>query len=314
MVRVIRAHDLTKRFSHHRVLDGLALDLGPGERVALLGLNGAGKTTLIRCLLGLIPFGGTLEIAGCDVRADGRRVRERVGYVPQRAPHFDGTLAENVAFFARLRGSDPRAVARRLADLGLDLELHGAKPVRTLSGGMLQKVLLALALGTDVSVLLLDEPTANLDPRARRELLRGLRQVRAETTVLLASHRLADVEAVADRLLVLHGGRIAFDGTMRDLWARAGAAETLWVRVPPAARDAARARVESVVRAPALASNGTAFGVRVAHHARADVLAILREADIPVDDFWTESPSLGALLSGALGLPADAVADAGDRD
>ncbi|MDH3497430.1 MAG: ABC transporter ATP-binding protein [Gemmatimonadota bacterium] len=311
---MIRARDLAKQFGHHRVLDGITLDLAPGERVALLGLNGAGKTTLIRCLLGLIPFEGTLQIAGCNVHTDGRRVRERVGYVPQRAPHFDGTLAETVEFFSRLRGSDHGAVARRLLDLGLDLAVHGAKPVRTLSGGMLQKVLLALALGSDVSVLLLDEPTANLDPRARREFLRGLRQVREETTVLLASHRLADVEAVADRLLVLHGGRIAFDGTMDELWARAGAAETLWVRVPPAMRDAARARVESVVHTPAFVSNGTAFGVRVAHDARADVLATLREADIRVEDFWTESPSLGSLLSGALGLPIDDSSAAGDRE
>jgi ABC-2 type transport system ATP-binding protein len=312
---MIRARGLTKWFGPHRVLDSLDLTIGRGERVAILGLNGAGKTTLMRCLLGLVPVEGTLAIAGCDVRADGRLARERMGYVPQRAPHFDGTLGDAVAFFSQLRGVNLAAVEAGLADLGLSLAEHGNKPVRTLSGGMLQKVLLALALGADVPVLLLDEPTANLDPHARPEFLRGLRQVAGDTTVLLASHRLADVEAVADRLLVLHAGRIAFDGTMRALWDRVGAVETLWVRVPAEARDAARLRVEAHVHLPSFVSNGSALGVRVAHHARADVLAALRAADIPVDDFWTESPTLGDLLAGALGLPLDQAPEAvGERE
>lgn len=298
---MITAAGLRKRYGQHVVLDGVDLDVGAGERVALLGLNGAGKTTLIRCLLGLIPFGGRLRIADRDVRADGRAARERLGYVPQRAPHFAGTLEEVVTFFTRLRGAPPGPVADRLAALGLPLAEHGRKAVDALSGGMLQKVLLALALGADLPLLLLDEPTANLDPRARREFLRALRQVDRGTTILLASHRLSDVEAVADRLLVLHGGRIAFDGTISDLWARVGAAVTLWLEVPPAARDGAREHLRTACRLPTVVSNGAALGVRVRRDARADVVVALRDAGFPVADFWTESPSLHDLLEGALG-------------
>lgn len=297
---MIRATALRKRFGHHEVLQGVDLHVEPGERVALLGLNGAGKTTLIRCLLGLIPFEGDLAIAGCDVRGHGRETRERLGYVPQRAPHFDGSLAEVVAFFTKLRGADGAAVAEQLAALGLPLAQHGDKPVRALSGGMLQKVLLALALGAHVPLLLLDEPTANLDPRARREFLRAIRGVDRTTTILLASHRLEDVEAVADRLLVLHHGRIAFDGSIADMWQRVGAAVTLWLEVPHEARDTARDHLSSRCALHTVISNGAALGVRVDRDARADVVVALRDAGIAVADFWTESPSLHDLLEGAL--------------
>lgn len=299
---MIRAVGLSRRFGANAVLDGLDLHVAPGERVALLGLNGAGKTTLMRCLLGLIAYDGRLEVHGADVQAAPRRARAAVGYVPQRAPHFDGTLGDVVGFFSRLRGVDPAATEQQMAALGLSLDAHGTKAVPTLSGGMLQKALLGLALAADVPVLLLDEPTANLDARARGEFLRALRQVPRTTTVFLASHRLTDVEAVADRLVVLHGGRIAFDGTMQELWRRVGTAETLWVRVPPASRDDALARVRAELAGETIRANGTVFGVQVAHDARADVLALLRRDGIPVEDFWTEAPSLTELLEGALGL------------
>lgn len=299
---MIRARGITKRFGRHRVLENLDLDIGPGERVALLGLNGAGKTTLIRCLLGLTPFHGGLEVAGLDVRTSGRDARRRMGYVPQRSPHFEGTLAETVDFLSRLRGTDPAAVNARLATFNLSLDEHGDKPVRALSGGMLQKILLALALGSDVPLLLLDEPTANLDPRARREFLHALARVERGTTILLASHRFADVSAVAERLLVLHGGRIAFDGAMADLWRRVGAVETLWVKVPPDDRPAAQAMLQARLAAHSVRSNGRALGVHVEHAARADVLVELRRAGFTVEDFWTEAPSLHDLLEGVLGV------------
>jgi ABC-2 type transport system ATP-binding protein/nitrous oxidase accessory protein len=303
---VIRAVGLTKRFGRHTVLDGLDLEVTQGERVALLGLNGAGKTTFIRCLLGLLPFEGSLTVADRDVRGSGRDARSRLGYVPQRAPHFDGTLHEVIDFFTRLRGTDPAAVEARLAALGLALAEHGDKPVRTLSGGMLQKALLALALGAEVPLLLLDEPTANLDARARREFLRSLTQVNDGTTILLASHRFADVEAVADRLLVLHGGRIAFDGRMQELRERVEDAVTLWIEVPQELREQARRRIETAIDLSTVSANGAALGVQVRHAARVDVLLELKQGGIPVEDFWTEAPSLHDLLEGTLGLETGA--------
>ena len=214
---MIRAVGLRKEFGPRAVLDGLDLAVGRGERVALLGLNGAGKTTLFRCLLGLVRYGGTLEVDGLEVARRGRDVRERIGYVPQRPPHFPGSLAELVRFFSSLRGFDIADVGRRMDALGLSLEEHADKPVRALSGGMLQKTLLALATAAPLPVLLFDEPTANLDARARRDFVASLRDIPRETTVLLSSHRLDDIRAVADRLLLLRGGRIVFDGDFDEL-------------------------------------------------------------------------------------------------
>lgn len=239
---VIHARRFRKRFGEHVVLDGVDLDIRRGERVALLGLNGAGKTTLMRCLLGLIPFEGTLEIDGLPVGPASSAAKARVGYVPQRPPLLDGPLAETVGFIARVREIDPVAVERRLGELGLSLEAHGRKPTRALSGGMLQKLLLGLAMASAVPVLLLDEPTANLDSKTRRDFLSALETVDRDTTIVLASHQFADVAAVAERLVVLQQGGLVFDGAIDELWSRAGRAADViplddFVTEPPSLQE-----------------------------------------------------------------------------
>ncbi|MDH3455670.1 MAG: ABC transporter ATP-binding protein [Gemmatimonadota bacterium] len=293
---MIRARGLAKQYGGVAVLRGLDLNVRAGERVAVLGLNGAGKTTLIRCLLGLTEFAGELDVAGHDVRTSGLAARRAIGYVPQRPPHFDGTLRDIVAFFCRLRGLDAAAVHAQLEELGLAVTEHGDKHVRTLSGGMLQKTLLGLALGAQVDVLLLDEPTANLDAPARREFLRALRSTAADRTVLLATHRLADVEAVADRLLVLHEGRIAFAGRMRELWDAVGADVTLWIQVPPDRRGDVERHVAAQYATTTVLRNGSAFGVKIERTRRVDLLGELRTSGVTVEDFWTEAPSLHDLM------------------
>jgi ABC-type multidrug transport system ATPase subunit len=293
---MIRVQGLSKRYGGSSVLDGIDVAVERKERVAVLGLNGAGKTTLIRCLMGLTDFAGRIEIDGCDVRRQGRQARARLGYVPQRAPQFDGRLADVIDFFCRLREVASEEAYRRMSDLGLRLDEHGDKPVRALSGGMLQKSLLALALAADVPLLLLDEPTANLDPRARREFLRALRAVGDDVTILLATHRLSDVEAVADRLLVLHEGRIVFDGRMEELWAQVGSNVVLWMRVANGERENAREVLARRWGAATLRANGTHLGLRLERHSRADALWALREANLAVEDFWTEAPSLHDLM------------------
>lgn len=293
---MIRAEGLSKRFGRSSVLNGIDLAIERRERVAVLGLNGAGKTTLIRCLMGLTEFAGHIEIDGCDVRREGRRARARLGYVPQRAPQFDGKLAEVIAFFCRLRGVAPDEAYRRMSVLGLSVEEHGDKPVRALSGGMLQKSLLALALAADVPLLLLDEPTANLDPRARREFLRALRRVGDEQTIVLATHRLSDVEAVANRLLVLHEGRIVFDGPTQELWDQVGSNVVLWVRVAASERENAREVLARRWGTATLRANGKYLGLELERQRRADALLALREAALAVEDFWTEAPTLHDLL------------------
>jgi len=272
------------------------LHIRRGERVALLGSNGAGKTTLFRCLLGLIPFEGELGVAGLDVRSAGREARAAIGYVPQRAPHFEGTLRDLVRFFAGLRGMDPESVGRRMRELGLSLDEHGDKPVVALSGGMLQKALLSLAVAEEAKVLLLDEPTANLDSHSRADFVRNLRCIPEDTTVLLSSHRLADVRAAADRVIVLHSGRIAFDGALDDLLDAGRVGHVLWISTHDLA--AALKLLEGDPRVQELLPNGGRMGVRTRPRDIADLLADLRRGGLSIDGVAVESPVLEVLLEG----------------
>ena len=289
---MIEARGLRKQYGDRVVLNDLSVSIGRGERVALIGLNGAGKTTLFRCLLGVTRFEGDLRVGGANVSREPRRARGVIGYVPQRAPQFDGTLGETVDFFTELRGADPSRVTRHLRAVGLDYEAEHDKPVRALSGGMLQKVLLGLALGAGVGVLLLDEPTANLDPRARREFLRALRAVPPETTVVLSSHRLADVEAVAERVVVLHDGIFAFDGRLNELTGRVSDRVTVWLRIAEEDRERAREHLEASSAVERVVGTNGSLGARVTRGAGADVVHQLRVEGLMIEDFWMEGPTL----------------------
>jgi ABC-type multidrug transport system ATPase subunit len=203
-----------------------------------------------------------------------------------------------VEFFSTLRGVPTRAISERLDSLGLPLAETGGLQLRELSGGMLQKALLAVALAADPPVLIMDEPTANLDPRARGEFMRALREVSPETTVLLASHRLDEVEMVADRIWILHNGDRVFDGSLDDLRGRAGADSWLWVRTHKEQRDAARAEFVRKAGADAVIANGTHVAVQLPADGRAEALARLRSAGVPIVDFWVVGPSLEEIVEG----------------
>ncbi len=226
---MITARSLTKRYDEQAVLDRIDFDIPSGQRVALLGLNGAGKTTLLHCLLGLCRFEGSLTLDGlaAGAGAEGRQVRARIGYVPQQPPRYDMRLAEFVSFLCNLRGITIDGMEGVLDTLGLPLPALGHRRLGELSGGMIQKALLAAAMGSGASVLLLDEPTASLDASARRDFLRVLEATPPDTTLVFASHRLDDIEALAERVVLLHRGRFAFDGEVDELWRRSGVARPL---------------------------------------------------------------------------------------
>lgn len=292
----LRARDLGKRYGDHTVLDGLSLEIRGGERVAILGPNGAGKTTLFRCILGLTDFEGELRVAGHPSGPAGKEARRRIGYVPQQPPRFDLRLAEFVRGFAELRGAEVPEVATRLEELGLSLEESGKKALRDLSGGMLQKALLALALGSDPPLLLLDEPTANLDPASRREFLRALGRVDPGTTLLFASHRFDDVASLADRLVVIRGGRFVFDGSPAELWGLAGTDVDVWAQVPRARTPAAVRILEGSDRLRRVEDTGAGLELEVEAGHELEVLGALEEAGIELLDFRVRPPALEAVL------------------
>ncbi|MER3544465.1 MAG: nitrous oxide reductase family maturation protein NosD, partial [Chloroflexota bacterium] len=212
---------VTKRYGAVAALENVSFDIMPGEAVALWGPNGAGKTTLIKCLLGLVSYTGEIRLAGLDARRQGRQVRARVGYVPQEIAFHDMSVAETLAFYARLKRVGRERVDAVLAQTGLEAQVD--KPVSALSGGMKQRLALAIALLADPPFLVLDEPTANLDAVGRAEFL-GLVSAlkRRGVTILFSSHRPEEVEALADRVIVLRAGRVVAEGLAAGFTARLG--------------------------------------------------------------------------------------------
>ncbi|MEI2776428.1 MAG: ABC transporter ATP-binding protein [Tetrasphaera sp.] len=199
-----------KTYGKFVAVDDLTLDVAPQEAVALWGVNGAGKTTVIKCLLGLLRYRGQIQVNGCDVRKQGRAARRLIGYVPQELAFYKEMSTLDMAhFYARLKATPSARIAPILEQVGL--AEHTAKPVGALSGGMKQRLALGLALLADPPVLVMDEPTSNLDTAARSQLLQLLVQVKeAGKTVVFTSHRIEEVEALADRVAVMERGQLQY--------------------------------------------------------------------------------------------------------
>jgi ABC-type multidrug transport system ATPase subunit len=220
---------VSKRFGARTALDGLDLQVGPGEVVALIGPNGAGKSTALRVLAGAIaPDEGHAAIAGRDVRGDGAASRAALGYLPQRLGVPAATvLGDLAALVAAARGAagGARSVRAALERAGFGDRLH--TPLAQLSGGQRQRALLELATFGPVTALVLDEPSISLDAEGAEEARAVIRAARARgVAVLFASHHLHDVAALADRIVVLVRGRAVAGGTLRELAAAAGVAWT----------------------------------------------------------------------------------------
>jgi ABC-2 type transport system ATP-binding protein len=214
---VIEVRDLYKRFGKRAVLQGLSLSVRPGERVALVGPNGSGKTTLLRCLLGMVAYEGTVRIAGADPLREHVAAQEHVVYVPQRAPALPVPVGEVVSFWAATRRKPADALVQAAGALGLDVAQVRSRRFVELSGGMQQKLLAAMALASSCDVLLLDEPTANLDPPARAAFFEALARRSPAPTILLSSHRLEELTSLVDRVIVLREGQVAFDGQLERM-------------------------------------------------------------------------------------------------
>ena len=258
-------------------LRGVTLTIGTGECVAIIGPTGSGKSTLIQHFNGLLrPTAGTVRVAGQDLWAPGtdrRRTRQRVGLVFQFPEYqlFEETVWEDVAYGPRNLGLTDDVVAARVDEalraVGLDPGRFGTRSPFTLSGGEMRRTALAGVLAMHPQVLVLDEPTAALDPRGKGELLERIETLhRQGLTIVLVMHSMDEVARLADRIVVLHEGRVALEGAPRQIFAQEDYLRRIGLGVPQAAR------LVRLLRAGGLPV-GDAFTI---DQARAVIVAALR--------------------------------------
>ena len=213
---MIRFDNVSKKFRRTTVLDGINLTIGQGDRVALVGSNGAGKTTLIRCLLGEYICDGQVLLADSEVRAHRTEILKRVGFVPQIPPPLKMPVHQLINFAAGVCDSDPEKMYQVSEKLGLDANSFRKHPFVKLSGGQKQKLLIAIALGRDCDVLVMDEPAANLDPEARHVLFKLLAEKQNDAAMIISSHRLDEVAALVNRVIELDQGKVVLDDHVAD--------------------------------------------------------------------------------------------------
>jgi ABC-2 type transport system ATP-binding protein len=214
----VESQSLSKRYGSFTALDAFSFHVQRGEVLGLLGPNGAGKTTLLRLLLGYLrPSGGWARIDGLDCYHQSYKVHRRVSYLPGEVRLFRAMRARDVVdFFTEVRrdGSRPRAITLAQDRFGLDL----SRPVAAMSTGMRQKLALAVTLAVETPLVILDEPTSNLDPSVRSDVAQLVLDAKAAgRTILFSSHVISEVEQVCDRVLILRQGQLVHTQKIAEL-------------------------------------------------------------------------------------------------
>ncbi|MDA2933919.1 ABC transporter ATP-binding protein [Acidobacteria bacterium AH-259-D05] len=218
---MVEAKGLSKYFGPFVAIENISFSIPEGQIVAFLGPNGAGKSTTMRVLTGyLAPSEGSASIAGVDMYRDRIEASRRLGYLPENGPlYLDMTPIELLRFFGEARGLQGADLTSRIDKLNQHYSLHEVmeKPIGKLSRGYRQRLGLAQALIHDPDVLIMDEPTAGLDPNQIREFRKSIQELGRTKTIMICTHILHEVDAIADRVLFLHNGRLIFDGTPQEL-------------------------------------------------------------------------------------------------
>lgn len=295
---LLEVRHLTKRFGRVLAVDDVSLSLTPGESIALCGPNGAGKTTILRCLLGLYPCRGEFYLDGIRVGRGLLELKRRVGYVPQELSFYrDMTVMQTLVFFARIRRLSNVRCQAVLEQVALD-DVPRRK-VAALSGGMKQRLALACALLSDPDVLILDEPTSNLDIEARHVLLSLLHTCHEQgKAIICTSHRPEEVAQLADRVVLLENGKVSATCTPEVYLAQRASDYrlTMWVgpEQGPAAVDALKQRGWTAD------AQGAVVRLRMTASDKVKPVAVLAEAGFNIEDVSLEPCSpRGSELNGA---------------
>lgn len=303
---MIEVEQLTKNYGTVAAVRGVSFQVGRGEVVGFVGPNGAGKSTTLRILTGYIgATSGSVRIAGYDISSEPLRARSQLGYMPETAPLYpEMRVNEYLRFRARLKRvsskDERRAVERALEQAGVHHVQNTL--VGNLSKGYRQRVALADALVSDPPLLILDEPTAGLDPNQIRDVRTLIKELSSTRTILLSTHILSEVEATCDRALVIHRGKLVLEGplsTLRDEELRA----VLRARDPDERARKVVLGIDSVAAADELAVEGElrVLGIRLKPQERPrafeHIVEALVRAGVGVQSLTPEKPRLEDIFS-----------------
>ena len=228
---MIKATNLTKKYSGKVVVDGLSLSISKGEVVGILGPNGAGKTTTIRMIAGTLPpSGGEVLVDGKNIFDGNENQKEYIGYLPENNPLYENlTVAENLDFWANIKQIPQtlkkETIEKLVKELGLEEVFY--RPINELSKGYKQRVGLAQALIGDPKILLLDEPTEGLDPNQRREIQNLVTGLGKERTVVICSHVLSEITKMCGRAIIINHGKVVADDSVEKLTQSIGGKQVL---------------------------------------------------------------------------------------
>jgi len=300
---VIVVDGLTKRYADVRAVDGIRFRVGQGKVFAFLGPNGAGKTTTVEILEGLRRrTAGKVRVLGLDPWSQGRALHRQIGVIPQEFRFFDKiTPTEAIRYYATLfeRSVDAGALLDRV-----ELADKAHARFENLSGGQKQKLGLALALVNDPQIFFLDEPTTGLDPHARRSIWEVIRALRADgRTVFLTTHYLEEAELLADRVAIIHRGKIIADGTPAEIIEKHGRPQRLVVEGPPALGEQLRRVLDLPV-----AVDGGRIEVRIG--GKEDIfraVQAIEKSGLPWNGFATVSDTLEDVFVALVGRMDDGV-------
>ena len=209
---MIEIKDLSKKFEKTLSLDSVTLDFLKGDAVALMGANGAGKTTLIRSILGYYhPSSGSVLVNGLDPIKERTEVLKYISFVPQLPPPIKLSLGELIYYVCQSSGVDEKQIHHYAHAMKLDIKANLGKSFFKLSGGMKQKLLIAISLAKESEIVIYDEPTANLDPKARDDFYELLQENKGEKLSLFVTHRIEEVEAIVNRQIYMDMGKVVSD-------------------------------------------------------------------------------------------------------
>ncbi len=292
----IDVNHVTKKYGKFKALDDVSFTAESGKIYAVLGPNGAGKTTMFRCILGLLNFDGSIKIEERNVRREGRWVRDHIGYLPQHsAPYDDLSVEDNLKFYAGLKGIDGGRVSDVLKEIRLNR--FRDRKARALSGGMKQRLMLGISQLSDPPILILDEPTANLDVQGQLRFRQLLSELLGKgKCILVSTHLLREAHEIRlfhGNVLVINRGKVVGTGGVEDFMGRFDLRDHLFIDIGD---NDPQAVLQSITKAGFKDAeiHKSQVVVSCAHDAKFALLKTLYDAGFPPNSFRVEEPSLEA--------------------